>query len=77
MIGAARTIDKVEARQPSAISVFRERAEARAMLVANGMMELQEAVDGMQELAASTELVLDYGQDEIQRILSSAFARWR
>jgi hypothetical protein len=77
MISAARTIDQDEARQPSAISVFRERAEARAMLVANGMMDLQAAVDGMQELAASTELVLDYGQDEVQRILSEAFARSR
>jgi hypothetical protein len=66
-----------EAGQPSALCVFRERAEARAVLVANGMMGLQAEVDGMQESAASSGLVVDYGQDEVQRILSRAFSRWR
>jgi hypothetical protein len=76
MISAARTIDHVEARRSSAIDIFRERAEARATLVANGMMDLQDAVDGMQETAAAQGLVAKYGQDEIQQILSEAFARW-
>ena len=77
MISAARKIDQDEERRPSAIAIFCERAEARATLVANGLMDLQAAVDGMQELAASSGLVRDYGQDELQRILSQAFARWR
>jgi hypothetical protein len=77
MQSAATVRDQDKVRRPSAIAIFRERAEARAMLVANGMMDLQAAVDGLQESAASSGLLLDYHQDEIQRILSLAFARWR
>jgi hypothetical protein len=69
MIGAIRTIDQVD--------VFRERAEARAMLVANGLMDRQAAVDGMQEAAAAQGLVAELGQDAVQRILCECFARWR
>jgi hypothetical protein len=76
MISAVRNIDHDEARRPSAIAIFRERAEARAMLVANGMMGLQAAVDGLQVSAVSSGLVQDYSQDGVQRILSEAFARW-
>ena len=47
------------------------------MLVANGMMDLQAAVDGMQQSAVSSGLVQDYSQDEVQRILGECFARWR
>ena len=65
MIGATRTIDQV--------SVFRERAEARATLVANGLMALQAAVDGMQEIAASSGLIEELGQDGVQAILAAAF----
>ena len=77
MNSAARKLDQDEARRPSAIAVFRERAEARATLVANGLMALQAAVDGMQETAAAQGLVEQCGQDKIQQILSEAFARWR
>jgi hypothetical protein len=78
MTGAAREIDHHEsAKAPALIDVFRERAEARATLVANGLMTLQDAVDGMQEAAAAQGLLKQYGQDEIQQILSEAFARWR
>lgn len=69
-------IDGDQAR-PKPLAVFRERAEARALLVANGLLELQEAVDGMQESAAAQGLVAQHGQDEIQRILAEAFARRR
>jgi hypothetical protein len=66
-----------ETAQASPISVFRERAEARAMLVANGLMDLHTAVDQLQESAVAQGLIAQYGQDEIQRILSESFARWR
>lgn len=77
MIGAARKIDHIETRQPSAIAVLRERAEARATLVANGLMDLQAAVDGMQETAAAQGLVDELGQDAVQAIMAAAFARCR
>ena len=58
--------------------IFRERAEARATLVANGLMTLIEAVDTLQAAAERDGLVAQYGQDEIQQILSEAFGRrWR
>lgn len=47
------------------------------MLVANGHMELHEAVDGMQEAAARQGLLKQFGQDAIQAILGESFARWR
>jgi hypothetical protein len=62
---------------PALIDVFRERAEARCLLVANGLMDLQDAVDGMQEAAVAQGLLKEFGQDEIQQILSESFARWR
>jgi hypothetical protein len=57
--------------------VFVARCEARAHLVAAGLYTLQDAVDGLQESAAAQGLLKQYGQDEIQRILSESFARWR
>jgi hypothetical protein len=77
MQSTARTIDHHHrSAKPAPIEVFRERCEARAMLVANGLMDLIEAVDGMQESAVAQGLVARHGQDEIQRILSESFARW-
>jgi hypothetical protein len=58
------------------LEVFRERAEARCLLVSNGLMTLQDAVDGLQETAVAQGLLKQYGQDAIQRILSESFARW-
>lgn len=46
------------------------------MLVANGYLDLQDAVDGMQEVAAAKGLLKEFGQDAIQQILAEAFARW-
>jgi hypothetical protein len=63
--------------RPALIDVLRLRAEARASLVANGYMDLIEAVDGLQQAALKQGLVAQYGQDEIQQILGEAFARWR
>ncbi len=61
----------------SALEIFRERCEARAMLVANGLMTLQDAVDELQEVAVAQGLLKQFGQDEIQRVLAESFARWR
>jgi hypothetical protein len=69
---ASAAIENVKA---SPIQVFRERYEARAMLVANGHMPLIEAVDGLQESAAQG-LLKRYGQDELQWIMAVSFARW-
>jgi hypothetical protein len=60
----------------SPIQVFRERCEARCLLVSNGFMDLHEAVDTLQAAAEAQGLVARYGQDEVQQILSEAFARW-
>jgi hypothetical protein len=77
MNSTAQQIDHHQNTKPDSLVVFRERAEARAMLVSNGLMTLQDAVDGMQEAAAAQGLLKQYGQDEIQWILSEAFARWQ
>jgi hypothetical protein len=61
----------------SPIEIFRERAEARAVLCANGLMPLQDTVDGLQEVAAAQGLLREYGQDSIQAILAESFGRWR
>jgi hypothetical protein len=74
---AAATIDDHQSAKASPIIVFRERCEAREVLVANGLMDLQDAVDGMQEAAAAQGLLKEFGQDEIQRVLAESFARWR
>ena len=57
----------------SALEIFRERAEARAVLCANGLMDLQDAVDGLQESAAAQGLLKQYGQDAIQWIMALNF----
>ena len=59
----------------SPIEIFRERAEARCLLVGHGLMTLQNAVAGLQEAAAAQWLLKRYGQDEIQWILAEAFGR--
>jgi hypothetical protein len=63
--GAAATLD-----------VFRLRGWAGANLVEHGMMPLQEAVDGLQDMAVSTGLVDLLGQDAVQSIMAKAF-EWR
>jgi hypothetical protein len=66
-----------QSAKASPLDVLRERAEARATLVANGYLDLQGAVDELQEDAAAQGLLKEFGQDEIQRILAESFARWR
>jgi hypothetical protein len=55
------------------LDTFRLRCWARAYLVEHGTMFLQEAVDGLQDFAISTELVDRLGQDAVQSIMAKAF----
>jgi hypothetical protein len=72
---AAAAIDHQSAK-PS-LDVFLARCEARAVLVAHGLHSLQGSVDTLQAAAEAQGLVARHGQDEIQRILSESFGRWR
>jgi hypothetical protein len=74
MHSAAAADNQIEAKLRTPLAIFCERAEARALLVANGAMSMHDAVDVMQETAAAQGLVAEHGQDEIQRILGAAFA---
>jgi hypothetical protein len=77
MAPASAAINQHQAAKTSPIEIFRERCEARCLLVSNGLMTLQDAVDGMQEAAAAQGLLKRYGQDEIQQIMAERFGRWR
>jgi CobQ-like glutamine amidotransferase family enzyme len=64
-------------KRASAIDVFRERCEARALLFAVGEIDLHAAVDQLQADAMFSGLVSEIGQDAVQRIMSDAFAAVR
>jgi hypothetical protein len=76
-IKASPLVDHSQAPPPAPLDVFRERAEARAILVSNGWSDLQTVVDELQEVAVAQRLVATHGQDAVQQILSESFARWR
>jgi hypothetical protein len=57
-----------------AADIFRERCEARAILVNACVYDLQDAVDGLQADAERTGLVDELGQDAVQRMMAEAFA---
>jgi len=56
-----------------AIESFKERACARAYLWNVGELDLQEAVDALQEIAKRSGLIDCIGQDAIQSIIAEAF----
>jgi hypothetical protein len=58
----------------SKFDIFTARAWARATLFAGGEMTLHTAVDQLQQDAVASGLVAELGQDEIQHIMSAAFA---
>jgi hypothetical protein len=60
---------------PKLAEIFRERCEARAILVEACALDLHEAVDGLQQGAVDSGLVADIGQDAVQRIMANAFVR--
>jgi hypothetical protein len=62
-------------RTPSAIDVFRARVEARAILCAEGALELHEAIDVLQADALANGLIAELGQDTVQAIISRSFAK--
>jgi hypothetical protein len=55
------------------LPIFRERCEARAILVEACAMDLADAVDGLQDAAAAYGLVEAMGQDTVQEIMAEAF----
>jgi hypothetical protein len=59
------------------LTVFKARAEARAILWAACEIDLHEAVDVLQEDAERDGLVTLLGQDAVQAILHDAFHRVR
>lgn len=58
------------------VDAFVARANARAILYRAGVLDLHEAVDVLQEEAA-TGLVTEIGQDAIQAIMAEAFGHYR
>lgn len=54
-------------------SVLFALAEARAVLVRDGLMDFYDAVDGLQDWAMRSGLVPDLGQDEVQAIIAHGF----
>jgi hypothetical protein len=77
MHSTARNIDQHNQTKPAAIDVFRARAEAKYLLIANGYQDLQSAVDELWAAAERDGLVDKFGVDAIQWILSEAFGRRR
>jgi hypothetical protein len=72
-----RTAHTDTAAKPVTVSkcdIFIARAWARATLFAAGEMTLHTAVDQLQQDAVASGLVAELGQDEIQHIMSAAFA---
>jgi hypothetical protein len=61
-------------QRPSSRAAFELRCWSRARLYVEGELELREAVDALQLGAAASGLVDELSQDEVQRILSLAFA---
>lgn len=71
MSGAEMPLEAL--RGPPLIDVFRVRSEARAILVANHLMTLQDAVDGLWRAAEGYGLVDSMGADYVQGVLAVAF----
>lgn len=63
--------------RPDPVDVFRERASARSWLVRFGVLDLRDAIDGLQADAERDGLVDLIGQDCVQEILAAAFAESR
>jgi hypothetical protein len=59
------------------VKAFRLRCEARALLWNVGEFDLHKAVDGLQADAEASGLVEHIGQDQVQQIMSDAFAPFR
>jgi hypothetical protein len=73
MTSTARNIDHHE--NAKLLEIFRLRCEARSLLIHNGLMDFQSAIDELQEVAVSQRLVATHGQDAIQQIMAESFGR--
>lgn len=67
------TTARAQSAPPNLITVFKERCEAQALMVAEGMLELQDAVDALQMAALDQGLIRYHGQDKIQQVMGDAF----
>jgi hypothetical protein len=68
---AARAVEV--APRPDPLAVFTARCEARALLWRCLEFDLHEAVDALQAAAIASGLVAEIGQDEVQRLMATAF----
>ena len=59
------------------LTVFKARAEARALLWKCCEIDLHEAVDILQNAAERAGLIDQIGQDRVQQIIADAFHRFR
>ena len=59
------------------MEVLRERADARAILVAYGDIGVAEAADELWFWAEARGLIIAIGADEVQHILATAFDEGR
>jgi hypothetical protein len=77
MTAAAHHLDSPpEFQSITAEDIFRERAEARAILYAAAEFDLQTAVDQLQAHAVRSGLLAEIGPDQVQAIMARAFHRW-
>ena len=60
-----------------ALDVLRLRCECRVILVDACLVNLAEAVDGLQAAAVRYGLIKEIGQDRVQAIMAEAFVRMR
>lgn len=78
MIDATYSDDTAELNvPPDPLTVFELRAWARARLYAEGVLDLHEAVDVLQEAAEQSGLVHAIGIDGVQEVLAAAFGGTR
>ncbi|HMA72703.1 MAG TPA: hypothetical protein VKP67_14635 [Xanthobacteraceae bacterium] len=61
----------------SSVEIFTKLCKAEALLWQSQEKSLHDAVDWLQAYAVDNGLVADIGQDEVQRIIGSAFAAVR
>jgi hypothetical protein len=62
-----------EIRHADPVEVFTARCQARGLLFKAGELELNEAVDVLQDAAEYTGLVTSLGQDAVQTMMADAF----
>jgi hypothetical protein len=79
MTGTTTTKRKstITAEPVTALMIFKERCEARAVLCEACVYDLHEAVDVPQADAERAGLVAEIGQDAVQAIMAEAFGRVR